>query len=309
MQYEIRHLRVFVAVAEELNFHHAAERLNMTQPAVSRIIGELEERLGVRLLERTTRMVRLTDPGRYLMAEAQDILGRVTHAGNNVRSIAAGTRAILRLGFTTINGHALVPDVVKHFLDRNPEVRVDLVYAPAPIQRDRILTGDLDGGFMEGSFQSVEISTQLATRHRLMAIMHRSHPLASQQVLRVADVADQRLILGRNEDWPTMRRIITEAFQGEGHIVKAYLEAQTLTIILGMVSAGMGLTLFSGVPRFVGGDLVARPVVTTPAVLVETHFAWRRANANAALRRFRDSVQRAAQQQNHLQAPAKSGEG
>jgi len=300
MQYEIKHLKVFVAVAEELNFHHAAERLAMTQPAVSRILGEFEERLGVRLLERTTRMVRLTDPGRFLLAEAQEILKKVSSASENVRSIAAGTRAILKIGFTTINGHSVVPEVVKDFLAQNPEVRVDLTYAAAPNQRDRILTGGLDGGFMEGSFQSSEVSTRLATRHRLMAIMRRSHPLASRHVLSVADVAAERLILGRQEDWPTMRRIIAEAFNNAGTVVTSYLEVPTLTVILGMVTADMGITLFSGVPSFIGGDLVARPVVTTPITLVETHFVWRRANANVALRRFRESVQRVAQKMQYL---------
>ena len=74
MYYDLKHLRVFVAVAEELNFHLAAERLGLTQPAVSRIVSDLEDRLGIQLLERTTRLVRLTDAGRFLLHEAQDIL-------------------------------------------------------------------------------------------------------------------------------------------------------------------------------------------------------------------------------------------
>lgn len=307
MRYELKHLKVFAAVAEELNFHLAAERLGMTQPAVSRLVSELEDRLNVRLLERTTRMVRLTDPGRYLLAEARDILGRANHAGETVRSIAQGTRAILKIGFTTINGHALVPDVVQHFLERNPEVRIDLSYASAPAQRDRILTGALDGGFMEGSFHSSEVSTRMAARHRLMAIMRDDHPLAAQPVLAVQDLDDARLILGRTEDWPTLRRILTDAFHSMGRILTPYIEAPTLTAILGMVTSGMGLTLFSGVPRFVGGPLVARPVITTPPVLVETHFVWHRANTNAALRRFRDAVQRVALQSQYLDVEEISG--
>ena len=80
-----------MAVAEELNFHRAAERLTMAQPAVSRIVLELEERLGVRLLERTTRKVRLTESGRYLLEEAQEILGRIVVADINVRMLASCT--------------------------------------------------------------------------------------------------------------------------------------------------------------------------------------------------------------------------
>ena len=98
MRYDLKHLSTFVAVAEELNFHRAAERMTMAQPAVSRIVLELEERLGVRLLERTTRKVRLTESGRYLLAEAREILGRIDVAENTVRLLATGTKAILKIG-------------------------------------------------------------------------------------------------------------------------------------------------------------------------------------------------------------------
>ncbi|MGO4840901.1 LysR family transcriptional regulator, partial [Rhizobiaceae sp. 2RAB30] len=85
MRYDLKHLSTFVAVAEELNFHRAAERLTMAQPAVSRVVLELEERIGVKLLERTTRKVRLTESGRYLLEEAQEILGRIEVAENTVK--------------------------------------------------------------------------------------------------------------------------------------------------------------------------------------------------------------------------------
>lgn len=294
MKYELKHLRVFIAVAEELNFHHAAERLAMTQPAVSRLIKELEERLNVRLLERTTRMVRLTEPGRYLLGEAQGILDKANVAQENVRSVAAGMRTTLRIGFTTINGHALVPDIIRHFVEQEPGVRIDLVYAAAPDQRDRILTGDLDGGFMEGSFQSSEVQSRMAARHRLMVIMTADDPLAASEVLSVQDVARARLVIGRENDWPTLRRIITDVFHGAGEVMTPHFEVPTLTAIFGLVSAGMGVTIFSGVPRFMGGGLVARPLMSTPPYLVETHFVWRRSNTNVALNRFRTSVRRVA---------------
>src|SRR4029078_1132513 len=128
MRYDFKHLSTFVAVAEELNFHPAAERLTMAQPAVSRIVLELEERLGVKLLDRTTRKVRLTEPGRYLLEEAQEILGRIGVAENTVRLLASGTKAILRIGYTTITGHSLVPDITRQFRNANPDVRVELTY-------------------------------------------------------------------------------------------------------------------------------------------------------------------------------------
>src|SRR5690606_643601 len=115
MRYDLKHLATFIAVAEELNFHRAAERLAMAQPAVSRIVLELEDRLGVKLLERTTRKVRLTEAGRYLLEEAQEILGRIEAAENTTRLLASGTKAVLRVGYTTITGHSVMPDITREF--------------------------------------------------------------------------------------------------------------------------------------------------------------------------------------------------
>ena len=118
MRYDLKHLSTFVAVAEELNFHRAAERLTMAQPAVSRVVLELEDRLGVKLLERTTRKVRLTESGRYLLEEAQEILSRIDMAENTVRLLASGTKAILQdrlhdhhRPFAGARHHARIPPV------------------------------------------------------------------------------------------------------------------------------------------------------------------------------------------------------
>ncbi|NTF10576.1 LysR family transcriptional regulator [Agrobacterium rubi] len=293
MRYELKHLLAFVAVAEELNFHRAAERLTMAQPAISRLMSELEERLGVRLLERTTRVVRLTEPGRYFLEEAQSVIERINAAEGNVKRLAAGTKGILRIGYTTINGHSLVPDLVKEYRSKNPDIRLELSYLTAPRQRDKIITGELDAGFMEGSFQSAEIATKIAARHRLMVLLHSAHRLASLPVLSIQEVAEEDVIIGTSEEWPTMRRIVVDAFQTSGHIAKIVHEAPTLTAILGLVTSGVGITVFCGVPRFCGGDnIVARPLITKDPVLVETHMAWRRSNDSVVLRRFLDLARR-----------------
>lgn len=301
MQFDIKHLKVFVAVAEELNFHRAAERLLIAQPAVSRIITELEQRLGVKLLERTTRMVRLTESGRYLLQEAHELLKRVSHVDNNLRLLASGTNAILQIGYTTINGHELVPEVLAHFATTTPETKVQLHYLSAPAQRDRIITGELDGGFMEGSFQSSDIATALAARYRLMALMGKGHPLAGQPTVTVDDLLGESIIMGTNQDWPTLRRIVQDAFQSAGRVLSVHQEAPTLTSILGLVATGAGVTLFPGVPLYCrGGPLEARPLMGSPAPIVESHFAWRRFNSGIAVQRFRDSVRAVAVGKQHL---------
>ena len=287
MPYDLKHLSTFVAVAEELNFRRAAERLSMAQPAVSRIVLELEGRLRVKLLERTTRRVRLTEPGRYLLEEAQQILTRIGVAENTVRLLASGTKAILRIGYTTITGHSLVPEITREFRRANPEVRLELTYLTSPVQRDRILQDEIDLGFIEGSFHSSEIESRPVARHRIMALLPLGHPLTENKNVTVEDLAREALVMGTNAEWPTLRRIIVDMFQNAGQVMTVGQEASSLTGILGLVTAGVGVTVFCGVPRFCGEHaIVARPIVTRPKLLVETHLAWRRAGASEAMRRF-----------------------
>jgi LysR family transcriptional regulator, benzoate and cis,cis-muconate-responsive activator of ben and cat genes len=282
-----------VAVAEELNFHRAAERLSMAQPAVSRVVLELEDRLGVKLLERTTRKVRLTESGRYLLEEAQEILGRIDAAENTVRLLATGTKAILRIGYTTITGHSLVPDITRDFRLSNPDVRLELTYMHSPAQRDKILQDEIDFGFMEGSFQSSEIESRPIARHRLVALLPPEHPLTAKASLSIEDLAREPLVMGSTPEWPTHRRIVVDAFHAAGQVLNVAQEASSLTGILGLVTAGVGITIFTGMPRFCGEHAIApRPIVTDPPVLVETYLAWRRASISGAMRRFIETSQK-----------------
>lgn len=292
MRYDIKHLTVFVAVAEELNFHRAAERLNMAQPAISRIIIELEERLGAKLLERTTRSVRLTEPGRYLLEEAQQILGRLESAESNVRLIASGTKAILRIGYTTITGHSLMPDIAHAFRGKNPDVHLELTYMTSPQLRDKILQDEIDLGFLVGPFESSEIATTMIARHRLVVLLPSKHPLTKKDVLTIDDIASEPIVLGTSSEWPSFRPVVVKAFQAAGQVLSVAQEASSLTGILGLVTAGVGITIFCDVPRFCGTDVIVhRPLMTKPTIIVETHLAWRRTHAGSALRRFIETSQ------------------
>jgi DNA-binding transcriptional LysR family regulator len=289
----LKHLSTFVAVAEELNFHRAAERLTMAQPAVSRIVLELEERLDVKLLERTTRKVRLTESGRYLLEEAREILERIDIAENTTRLLASGTKAILRIGYTTITGHSLVPDITREFRLANPDVRLELIYLHSPAQRDKILQDEIHFGFIEGSFQSSEIETRPVAHHRLVALLPPKHPLAGKDALTIDDLAREHLVMGTYAEWPTLRRIVVDAFQSAGQVMTVAQEAPSLVGILGLVTAGVGITIFTGMPRFCGDHFIApRPIVADPPVIVESYLAWRRASISSAMRRFIETSQR-----------------
>lgn len=293
MRYDLRHLSTFVAVAEELNFHRAAERLNMAQPAVSRIVQELENHLEVVLLERTTRKVLLTEVGRYLLEEARAILDRLNVAESTTQLLASGTKAILRIGYTTITGHSLVPKIVREFRLENPQVRLELTYLTSPVQRDLILQDKIDLGFIEGSFQSSEIESRAVAGHSLVALLPPDHKLTAKDAVTVADIACEPLVMGTNAEWPTFKRIMVDLFQKHGQVLNVAQEASSLTGILGLVRAGVGITVFCGMPGFCDARLIVpRPIRTDAPIRVETHLAWRHSKMNAAMRRFVATSQR-----------------
>jgi DNA-binding transcriptional LysR family regulator len=103
--------------------------------------------------------------------------------------------------------------------------------------------------------------------------------------------------MGTSAEWPTFRRIVVDAFQNAGHMLNVGQEASSLTGILGLVTAGVGVTVFCGIPRFCGDNAItARPVVTDPATIVETHLAWRRAGISIAMKRFIETSQKVGRQ-------------
>jgi len=287
MHFDLKHLSTFVAVAEELNFHRAAERLATTQPAVSRIVQELETRLAVKLLERTTRSVRLTAAGRYLLGEAREILHRMDVAEHYAKMLDSGAKGTLRVGYTTITGHSLVPDISREFRNENPEVKLDLSYHSSPAQRDLIIRDQIDIGFLVGSFKSAEIGTQLVATHSVVALLQPDHPLCAKDELTVADLVKEPIVIGTDAEWPTFRRIVLDMFQKEGHVLHVAQEATSLLGILGLVTAGMGITIFCGLPRFCGSEaIVSRPIRTKWPVIVETHVAWKRSKTSKTIQRF-----------------------
>jgi LysR family transcriptional regulator, benzoate and cis,cis-muconate-responsive activator of ben and cat genes len=186
-----------------------------------------------------------------------------------------------------------VPDITREFRIANPDVRVELTYMTNPAQRDKILQDDIDFGFVEGSFQSSEIESVPVARHRLVALLSPNHPLAAKDALTIEELAGEQLVMGTNVEWPTLRRIVVDTFQRAGQVMSVGQEASSLTGILGLVTAGVGITVFCGMPRFCGENAIAaRPIITDPQVVVETHLAWRRTSITTAMRRFIETSQK-----------------
>lgn len=290
MDLDLRQLRVFVAVAEELHFTRAAERLHVAQPAVSARIRELEERLGVRLLERTTRSVALTpagvvllDRGRALLLDAEAALAETLEA--------AGARSVLRVGLLGSAGSALFASTRERFLEARPHTEVQIVPVRGP---EDVLRGTADVVF--GRFGPGETPLQVAVlgEEPRVLMLSRGHRLAAREHLRMAELADEAFVTQPAQENPVWR----EAWLDEQHehglpgrIAAEVFDGQQL---LALVLAGVGVCLVpaAAATSLSHPDVAYVPVLDARPAIVS--LAWRAGHGRSAARAFVEAARAAA---------------
>ncbi len=145
---ELRQLKYFLAVAEELHFGRAAQKMNVSQPPLSQQIKLLEEELNTRLFMRTSRSVSLTQEGQYFMKEAKCILNRLQLASDTVKAMARGEEGLLSIGFVVVASQTQLPETIREFRLHNPKVRLELKELSTNEQLEGFANGDLDMGFI-----------------------------------------------------------------------------------------------------------------------------------------------------------------
>jgi DNA-binding transcriptional LysR family regulator len=243
---ELRHLRYFVAVAEDLHFGKAANRLGISQPPLSQQILALEREIGARLFERTNRRVELTNAGKLFLKEALDILGKVDSAAALAERIHRGQVGEVKIGFF---GSAPFADefqrLVFDFRKQHPNVNLVLQEMPTYQQVDAILDGRLDLGFVRPlqprptPIQSVEIS-----RERLGVVMRSDHPLASKEhELSVADLASEPLVMYARSIGTGLYQKIVDLCRDAGYSPNVAQEANSTPTMMGLVAAGIGISI------------------------------------------------------------------
>jgi len=246
MNIELRHIRYFVAVAEELHFGKAANRLGISQPPLSQQILALEREIGARLFERSNRRVELTEAGRLFLKEAADILSKVDNAVTLAERVHRGQIGEVRIGFF---GSAPFVDefqqLVFDFRREHPSVNLVLQEMPTYQQIDAILDGHLDLGFVRplqpkpASIQSVEIS-----RERLMAVMRSDHPLASgPPEISVSDLANEPLVLYARSIGSGLYQKVADLCRDAGFSPNVAQEANATPTMMGLVAAGIGISI------------------------------------------------------------------
>ena len=243
MRVELRHIRAFHAVAKELNFRRASENLGIAQPALSRTIKELEECIRTRLLERTTRVVRLTDSGRIFAERTAHLIGELENAVHLTQLVQSGVAGKLRVGFNDHAINGLLPEMVRRFRADSPDVEVALVDGTTLELTEMALDGEIDVAFCTDQYSHPDLDVMTVRKERVVCVLPASHPLAEAETISITDLSGEPFIMGRWEMWKSFNRRIQEFCGAHGFVPNIVQEAEHSDGIIGLVAAGMGVTL------------------------------------------------------------------
>jgi DNA-binding transcriptional LysR family regulator len=246
---ELRHFRYFVGVAEELHFGRAAERLGISQPPLSQQIRALETELGVELLERTSRRVRLTEAGTVFLAEARKTLAQADHAVATARRADRGEIGELAIGFiTSAPLTPLVSTALFDFRQAYPAVHLDLTEMPCALQIERLADRSLDAGFIRGVEPPVLPPSLVGTMvlgEDILVAMRTDHRLASLADLSVVDLLDEAFVLYESKFGSGFNEHLTQLCRQAGFEPRVVQEVGALSTLLGLVAAGFGITVLA----------------------------------------------------------------
>lgn len=283
---DLRHLRIFVAVAEELHFGRAAERLHLTQPPVSLAIKELEQELGLRLFERTSRRIELTEGGALVLRDARAALGRVEILRENARRAARGNVGSLSLGTTTLPTFSFLPEVLRRFNQDFPDVQLSVVESTS----DQILVGLEKGGFDVGCMFTMPIKVPGLTyrplgRDQLIVALPSAHPAASLDRVPLELLADEKFLVFERQAGPLMFDSMVELCMRHGFSPKIFT-ARLMPTIISLVSASVGVALVPDCLRVLQREGVVYRPLAGASSLVEYGAAWRTEDDSPVVRAF-----------------------
>lgn len=243
---DLRHLRYFVAVAQELHFGRAAQRLGMAQPPLSQRVRELEAELGVRLFGRTRPRVELSHAGRVFLEQARATLARAEEAVRSARQAANVEAGRFSIGLSPWVEYTHVPHVVQAFGTRYRNIDVELHTLSATAQIQALQEHRIDVGFLPSADCGPTIEIRSRIRDSVIAVLPEMHRLARRRRLRLADLVDGPLIVLARHAAPEHGELIRRLFGRNGVSPRLRYEADHPQTIMSLVAAGVGLSLVPG---------------------------------------------------------------
>lgn len=261
---KLRHLHYFLAVAEELHFGRAAERLHIAQPGLSHQIKQFEQTLGVQLLERTRRRVELTEAGQVLLEEGRRALGHLDRALDLTRRTGRGKVGRLTLASIGSAAYHVLPPLIRAYREQYPDVNLVLREMSTPLQAEAIRTGEIDVGFLRIPADIDGLSHHIIREESMAVFLPEGHTLAAADTLTLDMLAGEPLIVFPASPRPSWADFVITACRDAGFEPTIAQEAMESVTVVSLVAAGFGVALVpEGLRIFARPGVVYRPITSS----------------------------------------------
>ncbi len=283
---ELRHLKYFVAVAEELHFGRAAKRLHIAQPPLSKQIMDLEQELGVKLFDRSRRSIQLTDAGSYFLKEANQLLLQVEQAVETARRIDRGHAGRLVVGFVGSVIHTFLPEGLRSFRDLYPDVELVLQEIHTAEQIKSLHAKRIDVGFHYPYGHDSLLASQPIANAPLMAVLPSKHPLADRKSIHIRELAQEPFIANTRSSEPVVRDAFISMCHAAGFSPRIAQEAGQVQTVLGLVASGLGVCLLPDFIKNIKRPGVQYVPLAGSPTAVKLAVVWRSGTPSALVKAF-----------------------
>lgn len=289
---ELRHLRYFITVAEELNFSKAALKLYTAQPSLSQQIKDLEEDVGVKLLHRTKRKVELTEEGAVFLEQARLTLAQADKAIAMARQVSQAKQQMLRIGFVPVAEMKIFPYILPNLRVQNPDLKIELLSLNNNEQMRLLKKGELDLTFTRHNFHSDEIGSQFVIREPLIFILPKDHPLAKYDRIPVKALNSIDFIIPSAEQSLILHNAILDFAKANGIEFNIVQKADNILFNINSIGIGLGCTILPGyIAPLTMNNTVIRPLdVELP--YLDLYVSYRKDGNSVAVKKFLELLTR-----------------
>lgn len=289
---ELRHLRYFITVAEELNFSKAALKLYTAQPSLSQQIKDLEEDVGVKLFNRTKRKVELTEEGAVFLEQARLTLAQADKAVAMARQVSQAKQQMLRIGFVPVAEMKIFPYILPNLRVQNPDLKIELLSLNNNEQMRLLKKGDLDLTFTRHNFNSDEIESQFVIREPLIFLLPKDHPLAKYERIPAKALNGIDFIIPSAEQSLTLNQAILDFAKANGIELNIVQKADNILFNINSIGMGLGCTILPGyIAPLTMDNTVIRPLdVELP--YLDLYVSYHKNNKSYAVSKFLELLTR-----------------
>lgn len=301
---ELRHLRYFLAVTEEMSFSRAAKRLHMAQPPLSHQIKILETKLGAKLFDRK-RPLQLTQAGQAFLAEALAIRDTLEQAAHKIKRIQEGELGYLKVGFTSAMANGILPNILQKFRQQYPEIQLILSEenSVSQIQRLRDRSTDIMFIYKNQIWDEIkDLQEILLVPESLVIVLPEKHRLATKATISITDLQDEDLIMPDRQIVPGLFKEINDLYLQSGLKPKIVIEAVFMVTILGLVAGEIGISILpDSVQNLQRKGVIYRSIEGHTTAINQLSVVWREDDPSMILPHFLDVTKEVLNEQNQLE--------